>query len=456
METKDLNKGFKSGSAIITDFVVLEVLGLLEGKRPLSERNFLSLSTLLESFILYDNLFYLGNFDRLPSEISDQSFIKDLNNMSLSLKNSNESLDDSFKNLHDALALQFSLRARAYCSLIESDGTIGGLSALIDDVSEGESYIWLQRTMYASLMAISCAGDLPSKECCDLIKKTPDQIAILREIDLVVTGETGISKTIGIPVFSDPILQNFRIDLEVSFFSKIEQLYKVVCETWERNIKDLYAKYLRMRFKDIPPITAIILSRCNKREDIISKAIELREELADLRKLWVKHEAFIRGASTLAESFEEMRAFEDANRVLSEKISGSKRTEKQLFGTIWDIVKSSSVDGMIIEALDKIYKYDKTRNIKSWVQAFTDIYKKASNIGKLEYPKLCKNVFEEEFNKELTKNFIDIADRSKGIFPKLKDTDVFNYDLEEFLFEDYSDEFKAYENEFDDDDWLYD
>ena len=87
-----------------------------------------------------------------------------------------------------------------------------------------------------------------------------------------------------------------------------------------------------------------------------------------------------------------------------------------------------------MKELIKYINYDSNKLIRSWFQSFIDIYKKSSEIGIKEYPNLCNKVFKEDFNKKLSKEYINLINKSKGSFTNLKRLIPIDENPIEFIF----------------------
>jgi hypothetical protein len=105
---------------------------------------------------------------------------------------------------------------------------------------------------------------------------------------------------------------------------------------------------IRPRLVYIPPLLALLLSRCEARSDIPSRMVELRAEFAGFRKSIAEWFARLDAATSLRDKFELSKELESANQALTSSLQDKKPAlYKELTGVMLDAAADGDLKKMI-------------------------------------------------------------------------------------------------------------
>lgn len=169
----------------------------------------------------------------------------------------------------------------------------------------------------------------------------------------------------------------------------------------------------------LPPLTAILLDRCQRLEDIPDELINLRKEFKDLRGELGKFENKFSDANTIMDKLEIRKEFEASMNIFSDKV---KRPKGRFIKTVLDFVVdqpgnfvkkdfTGSVNAITKELAAYIYQ----KKIYPWVNSFADLYNKSLEI------KENKGIYEHLFGEmsiNYFKEFEIFAKSSEGLIRK--------------------------------------
>ena len=106
---------------------------------------------------------------------------------------------------------------------------------------------------------------------------------------------------IRIPWYPDVLRVPLMVALHQNLRSSLtDQIYTLVARAFNTTVEDLLSEDLPYEAV-IPPLGALLLSRCSKREEVIDKLLELRDEFADFRKTFRELEMQRREARSIKE-----------------------------------------------------------------------------------------------------------------------------------------------------------
>lgn len=153
----------------------------------------------------------------------------------------------------------------------------------------------------------------------------------------------------------------------------------------------------------LPPLTSILLDRCQKLDDIPDELINLRNEFKNLRNALTKFQMNFDKASTIKDKIDLKKEFKESMDLFSNKV---QRPKGRFIKTILDLaveIPGSTVkkdfSGPINAITKKVTEYFYYRKIYPWVNSFTDLYGKSLEIRD------DKNLYENLFGEINFKNF---------------------------------------------------
>lgn len=169
----------------------------------------------------------------------------------------------------------------------------------------------------------------------------------------------------------------------------------------------------------IPPLLAILLSRCKSPEDILPQLVLLRIEFSDLRKMTNEYYKQLNESKNLKEKLLILDELEAKKNALSKKLSRVNKTT--IVRRTWNIVKSGNPVKMLTNIADTALEWDEERSVYCKVSRYSDIYSVVVNDIK-EYDKLIPKIFGDngvdyksfELLEPYLNDLKNSANRSKG------------------------------------------
>lgn len=169
----------------------------------------------------------------------------------------------------------------------------------------------------------------------------------------------------------------------------------------------------------LPPLTSILLDRCQRFEDISDELIILRKEFNGLREDLSKFENEFSGAKTLMDKLEIRKEFEASMNLFSDKV---KRPKGRFMKTVLDFAVDQPANiikkdftGPVNLITKKLAEYIYQRKMYPWVNSFADLYTKSLEIK--ENKDIYKNLF-GEMDINYFKEFEIFAKNSEGLIRK--------------------------------------
>ena len=164
-------------------------------------------------------------------------------------------------------------------------------------------------------------------------------------------------------------------------FSKI--FYEELKDTRDKNIKeDLKITAPWILF--LPPLTTILLQRCNRLEDLPIEMIKLRNEFQNIRESFSKFQKEFNQAKRLKEKLEMKKDFLHSIEIFRSKIKGPKR---RIIKTLLDFTVehssnalASDYGGPIKSLAKKLAELIYHRKVYPWIYSFADLYEKSLDI----------------------------------------------------------------------------
>ena len=184
--------------------------------------------------------------------------------------------------------------------------------------------------------------------------------------------------------FNDsPFMQPF-IALQVQpsdLFSKV--FYEELKNTREhevKNILELNEPWVLF----LPPLTTILLQRCNRIEDLPMEMIKLRNEFQNIRESFSSFQKDFNDAKLIKEKIELKKDFLHSIELFRSKVTAPK---KRFVKTVLDFTADHSVNalandfsGPVKSIVQKISEFVYQKKICPWVCSFADLYEKSLDI----------------------------------------------------------------------------
>lgn len=153
----------------------------------------------------------------------------------------------------------------------------------------------------------------------------------------------------------------------------------------------------------LPPLTSILLDRCQKFDDIPDELLNLRKEFKNLRKDLTNFQMKFDNADTIRDKIDLKREFKESMNLFTNK---AKRPKGRFIKTILDFaieIPGSAIkkdfSGSINSITKSLAEYIYQRRIYPWVNSFSDLYGKSLEIREE------KDLYENFFGKMNLKNF---------------------------------------------------
>lgn len=153
----------------------------------------------------------------------------------------------------------------------------------------------------------------------------------------------------------------------------------------------------------LPPLTSILLDRCQKLDDIPDELFNLRKEFKNLRKDLTNFQVKFDNADTLRSKIDLKKEFEESMEIFTHKV---QRPKGRFIKTILDFAVEvpggaikKDFSGPINSITKNIVEYLYNRRIYPWVNSFSDLYGQSLEI------KGDKNLYENFFGKINRENF---------------------------------------------------
>ncbi len=169
-----------------------------------------------------------------------------------------------------------------------------------------------------------------------------------------------------------------------------------------QDIKDLFGLQDTWIYY-LPPLTSILLDRCQKLDDIPDELVNLRKEFKNLRNDLTKFQMNFDKAGTIKDKIDLKKEFEESMDLFTNKV---QRPKGRFIKTILDLsveIPGSTVkkdfSGPINAITKKLAEYLYYRKIYPWVNSFADLYGKSLEIRD------DKNLYENLFGEINFKNF---------------------------------------------------
>lgn len=176
-----------------------------------------------------------------------------------------------------------------------------------------------------------------------------------------------------------PALPLYAAKAQVDFFKMVTpsmRLYGKLADIHNVKVEKLL-KHRGYHEISIPPLTSILLSRCNDRTDFPAQLRKLRSEFQDLRDAGRSHEQRIENASTLGEQIKAIEEFDEFWEVFSKK---TKHRTTRLIYRFWDIVKEGSPMKCFTKTVDNLVAWDQDQFILNRYKGLMDIWRLTRNI----------------------------------------------------------------------------
>lgn len=197
-----------------------------------------------------------------------------------------------------------------------------------------------------------------------------------------------------------PTLPPYTASIQSSFFSYTPpavDLYKKLADVHHVKINDLL-RHRGVKEVVLPPLTAILLSRCRTRDDIPEQLQQLRAEFEPLRTAGRQHEKRLATAQTLGEQFQAIDEFNEFWDIYSQKLS---RRSTRLVYRVWNIVKSANPVKWFTDTLDQLSTCDQEHLILNRYASLTNLWQLSCNSPTVqEQVKSAERVFTGEITKE--------------------------------------------------------
>lgn len=142
------------------------------------------------------------------------------------------------------------------------------------------------------------------------------------------------------------------------------------------------------RVIEIPMLTAILLSRAKKRENIPGEMLKLREEFGGLRSALTKYAARLRDCETLAD-FRDVS--NDLRMAWDRLLKRIDRRQTRLVRRVYDVIKASGMKGVLKATIEQLLDLVEERVTLGKLNDFTNLWEEASAIS--DYELLVERTF---------------------------------------------------------------
>ncbi|WP_380293114.1 hypothetical protein [Hyunsoonleella rubra] len=189
----------------------------------------------------------------------------------------------------------------------------------------------------------------------------------------------GMYNTLSHSIFQTALpFRGFKSDIEVNKSLGVpNKTYDILAKTYNEKLGSLN-QYVGYKKIPIPPLVAILLSKCKTKEEIPEKLIELRNDFTELRKSFVDIEKRLDECDSVREQMKINDEFQSFWKAFSKKY---KTTSNRLAFHFWDLKDKSNLNKAVENILDgnKIEDFTKDLNVTNFstsiLSKFYDLYK---------------------------------------------------------------------------------
>lgn len=210
------------------------------------------------------------------------------------------------------------------------------------------------------------------------------------------------SKAQGLEFSDNPFMQPFIALNSLPSQNFINIFYK--------NLKEIRNEELNHFFElqeswicYLPPLSAILLERCDKLEDIPYELVNLRKEFKNIRKSMQKFQIKFNDSKTIQDKYEIKKEFEESMNLFTQKV---KNPKGRIIKTVLDFAVEQpgsaikrDFTGPINLIVKKLAEYAYYKKIYPWVNSFADLYGESLQIRE------DKNLYEKLFGQIDFKSF---------------------------------------------------
>ena len=218
--------------------------------------------------------------------------------------------------------------------------------------------------------------------------------------------------------FNDSLFMQPFVALQVQpsdLFSKI--FYEELKNTREHEVKNIL-EINEPWFMLLPPLTTILLQRCNRIEDLPMEMIKLRNEFQGIRESFSSFQKEFNEAKLIKEKIDLKKDFLNSIELFRSKVTAPK---KRFIKTVLDFTADHSANalasdfsGPVKSIVKKIAEFVYQKKICPWVCSFADLYEKSLDID------VSSNLIEKIFgevsfdNLDYYKSFGKVSARLTG------------------------------------------
>lgn len=370
-------------SKSLTIVNVLDELDLaLIGKLPLNPQLLYTLNTFVEAYVLTDEIFISFN-DAMHLNLAAPAF-------------------DGERPLVRMLTKDGLLRTivEGKQHLEQDIGTVIYVDPEADFENDQDSFLRYSKSMASELtqhLTIHANVSDISSTTPLLVLGTKGVVAVFeRSID----GLANSILTLSSGGQFHPALPPYTAGVQSSFFSYTPpavNLYKKLADVHNVKINDLL-RHRGVKEVVLPPLTAILLSRCRTRDDVPEALIQLRAEFEPLRTAGRQHELRLTTAQTLGEQIQAIDEFNEFWDIFSRKLN---RRSTRLVYRVWSVVKSANPVKWFTDTLDQLSAFDQERFILNRYASLTNLWQLSCNSPAVqEQVKAAERVFGGEITQE--------------------------------------------------------
>jgi len=158
-----------------------------------------------------------------------------------------------------------------------------------------------------------------------------------------------------------------------------EDLYKRLCEE-NSGYFERIRKHLGPSVVQLPPLSSIVLGRCELPEQLPDRILSLRDELSPLRQAITKFNLSLRLAENLHDQVEILKAIDESFTAHSKKWSAPDR---KIVYRAYDIIKKGEAKSILLAFLEKLIDFDVERESLLRLQGLSELHGQwmASPIG---------------------------------------------------------------------------